>query len=137
MKVTEIFAEETYDLRSEVMWPDKSQNFVVLEDDKEGVHFGLWKDDKIISVISLFIKGNEAQFRKFATAILEQGYGFGTILLKHLMTFVVDKKINRLWCNARADKVSFYESFGMRQTSQSFKKGGIRYIIMEKHSQTI
>ncbi len=48
------------------------------------------------------------------------------------MTIACNKKIDKLWCNARADKTSFYERFGMIQTPKRFIKEGVNYIIMEK-----
>ncbi len=132
MEIKEIKAQETYSLRQQVMWPDKPLEFVMLNNDEEGVHFGLWKDSNIISVVSLFRNGNVAQFRKFATKTSEQGNGFGTLLLEYVMTFVSNEKIEKLWCNARADKTSFYERLGMTQTPKTFMKEGIDYILMEK-----
>ncbi|MFK7920871.1 MAG: GNAT family N-acetyltransferase [Bacteroidia bacterium] len=132
IKIRKIHPQETYELRHQVMWPDKPIAFIKLDNDKEGMHFGLLKDSNIISIVSLFVKGNRAQFRKFATKTSEQGNGYGTLLLDHLMSVVRDKKIETLWCNARADKTSFYERFGMIQTPQRFVKEGVDFIIMEK-----
>ena len=39
----------------------------MLQDDEDGLHFGLFNKEKLVSVVSLFIDGEEAQFRKFAT----------------------------------------------------------------------
>lgn len=130
--ITEISSEQTYLLRREVMWPNKPIEFIMLENDNKGVHFGLYCGDNIISVISLFVEEEGAQFRKFATALSEQGKGYGSILLNHIISVALDKKINRLWCNARLDKISFYEKFGMKRTDHSFMKSGIEYVIMER-----
>ena len=132
IKIREIQAQETYKLRQQVMWPDKPIEFVKLNDDENGIHFGLLKDSDIISVVSLFIKDDHAQFRKFATKTSKQGNGYGSLLLDYLMTIACNKKIDKLWCNARADKTSFYERFGMIQTPKRFIKEGVNYIIMEK-----
>lgn len=132
IKIKEVQAKETYELRHQVMWPNKEKEFVVLENDKEGIHFGLFKDEALISVVSLFIKENSAQFRKLATKTTEQGYGYGTLLINHLLTFTSNRNINKLWCNARLDKTSFYEKVGMRKTLKTFHKEGVDYVIMEK-----
>lgn len=132
IKIKEIHAEETYNLRHQVMWSDKPRAFVILNNDEEGLHLGLSKDSNIIAVVSLFTKDGCAQFRKFATKASEQGNGYGTLLLNHLMQVVSKKDIRTLWCNARANKTSFYEKFGLLQTSKSFTKEGVKYIIMEK-----
>jgi predicted GNAT family N-acyltransferase len=114
------------------MWPNQPKEFVILSNDEEGLHLGLLKDATIISVVSLFTKDGCAQFRKFATKVSEQGNGYGTLLLNYLMDLISKKKIHKLWCNARADKASFYEKFGMLQTSKKFTKEGVNYVIMEK-----
>ena len=132
IKIREIQAQETYDLRHQVMWPDKPLEFVKLNEDDNGMHFGLLKDAEIISIVSLFIKDNSAQFRKFATKVSEQGNGYGTLLLDHLMTIASNEKIEKIWCNARVDKTSYYEKFGMVQTPKTFSKEDVHYIIMEK-----
>ncbi len=133
MKIKQIQAHETYNLRHKVMWPNKSFDFIKLENDDDGLHFGLFKKHKIISVISLFINDNSAQFRKFATENSEQGKGYGSILLDYIMTNISDKNnIDKIWCNARVDKAIFYEKFGMIKTDNRFVKADINYIIMEK-----
>ena len=84
-KIIEITAEETIFIRHKAMWPNKPIDYVRLANDDEGKHFGLYVDTKLISVISLFISKNEAQFRKFATLTEYQGKGYGTMLLKEIM----------------------------------------------------
>lgn len=132
ISITEISARETYDLRHRVMWPDRPLSYIQLEEDEKGIHYGLWKEGKLISVISLFIKNEEAQFRKFATEVSEQGKGYGSRLLQHLLDETSNKNVKRIWCNARIDKTFFYRKFGMTETSDTFWKGGIEYRIMEK-----
>ena len=130
--IREIEAETTYAIRQQVMWPNKPIAFVKLPKDKEGVHFGLFKDSEIISIISFFKNGNSAQFRKFATKISEQGNGYGSILLNHIFNFSSNDSIEKIWCNARIDKALYYEKFGMIQTSKTFVKEGQTYVVMEK-----
>ena len=55
IKIKEIQAKETYELRHQVMWPNKKKEFVILENDKEGIHFGLFKDENLISVVSRYL----------------------------------------------------------------------------------
>ena len=126
-----IVPSQTWPLRHTVMWPDKPLDYVKLPEDAHGIHYGLFVNDHLVSVISLFIKGEDAQFRKFATALSHQGKGYGSQLLKYLMQEAASKGIKKLWCNARKDKASFYENFGMIKTSHSFIKGGIGYVVME------
>lgn len=130
--ITEISAEKTWDLRQRVMWPNKSINYVKLPNDNEGIHYGLWKNKKLVSVVSLFIENEDIQFRKLATEITEQSNGYASKLLLHVMLLASNKKISRIWCNARADKIKFYKKFGMEETNHKFSKENIDYVIMEK-----
>ncbi|WP_229239776.1 GNAT family N-acetyltransferase [Echinicola soli] len=131
-QIIPIRPEDTWDLRHRVMWPDQPIDYVKLEEDHHGQHFGLIQEDKLITVISVFIKDDQAQFRKFATEISLQGKGLGSILLQHAISRLEKEGIHRIWCNARADKTAFYEKFGFQRTLQTFVKGGIDYVIMEK-----
>ena len=88
-------------------------------------------EETLVSVISLFIDGDDAQFRKFATLADQQGKGLGSALLEHLIKEAQSRGVRRLWCNARVDKTGFYERFGMTTTDHTFSKGGIDYVIME------
>ena len=132
MKIIEINATQTWPIRQEVMWPNEPISFVKLDDDMKGIHFGLYIDEKLISVISLFITGASAQFRKFATLPSHQGKGLGTHLLNHVLTYASVQNIQEIWCNARTEKASFYERFGMKSTKERFMKKGQEYVIMKK-----
>lgn len=131
-EIAEITAAETLRIRHEVMWPDRTIDYVKLPYDNQGQHFGLFINGQLISVISLFIENQQAQFRKFATLNVHQGKGFGSQLLQHVFFLAEQQQFKRIWCNARTDKSSYYAKFGMKETDNTFKKGGIDYVIMEK-----
>jgi predicted GNAT family N-acyltransferase len=114
-----------------VMWPHLDPSFIQLQEDATGIHFGLFLNDKLISVVSLFISGEDAQFRKLATDQAFQGKGYGSILLNHVFQYVREKGIAKLWCNARKDKTDFYKRFAMVETSNAFEKDGVKYIEMQ------
>ncbi|MFD0824566.1 GNAT family N-acetyltransferase [Neobacillus sp. M.A.Huq-85] len=98
-----------------------------------GIHFGLFKESTLVSVISLFIDNEEAQFRKFATLQQEQGNGFGSELLETVLKETKIHCVKRIWCNARKNKVDFYKKFGLQETNSSFLKEGKSYVLMEKN----
>jgi len=130
--IKEIDASETWDLRHRVMWPEKTIDYVKLEEDKAGIHFGLFKGGQLMSVVSLFIVDQQAQFRKFATDNGVQGQGYGTKLLEHLMEVAQHYNITKIWCNARTEKALFYRRFGMIEVSEEFSKEGISYVKMQR-----
>lgn len=131
MIIRQIPKEAAWPVRHEVMWPDKPLDYVQLKDDNTGTHWGLFVEDRLVSVVSLFIEHKQAQFRKFATLQQEQGKGYGSKLLRHVMEEAALHGADRIWCNARQDKAGFYRKFGLSETDEAFDKDGIAYVIMQ------
>ncbi len=113
------------------MWPDQPFEFVQLEEDNSGLHFGFYIDGKLVSIVSCFISDNEMQFRKLATLPEYQGQGIASELLIHIFELAKERDLKRIWCNARTDKKSFYEKLGMKDTFQTFNKLDQEFTIME------
>lgn len=130
--IREISSTEAWPIRHQVMWPNEPLAYVKLPNDYAGIHYGLFLGDQLTSVVSLFVINQEAQFRKLATLVSEQGQGFGTELLSHLFKQVESLGVKRIWCNARIVKAPFYHRFGLKETVHSFVKNGQSYVIMEK-----
>ncbi|WP_299162338.1 GNAT family N-acetyltransferase [uncultured Tenacibaculum sp.] len=133
INIKQITPSEVLPIRHKVMWPNMPITYVSLKNDDEARHFGLFLNGEITSIISLFIENNEAQFRKFATLIEFQGFGYGSILLKHIISLVQKENLKKLWCNARVEKSKFYERFNLKTTNKKFVKDGIDYVIMETY----
>lgn len=131
IKIKEISAAETWSLRHKVMWPNKPLEFVILPEDEDGFHYGLFEKERLVSVISLFKIGSEGQFRKFATDKDFQGKGYGSKLLSHLINEAKLRSIDCLFCSARTTAISFYEKFGMKLASDIVRKNGKDYVKME------
>ncbi|GAM24224.1 hypothetical protein SAMD00019534_073990, partial [Acytostelium subglobosum LB1] len=134
--IKRITKEQAWDIRHIVMYPDHPRSFIMLEldDEPSTTHFGLYADnDQLVSVVSLFIDDHkqEAQFRKFATLEQHQRRGYGTTLLRHMIEHTVQLGIKRLFCNARANKQSFYNSFGLQSKGDTWDKNGYTYCLME------
>ncbi|MFD0693063.1 GNAT family N-acetyltransferase [Paenibacillus sp. GCM10027628] len=132
MNIQMITKEMAWEIRHIVMWPDRDLSFVQLNNDDEGYHYGLFTEDRLVSVISLFLDQDGAQFRKFATLEQEQGKGYGSFLLHHIMEEARSLGAKRIWCNARLSKAAFYKKFGLAETTDIFMKNEIPYVIMEK-----
>ena len=114
------------------MWPDQPLTFIKLAGDDVGIHFGFYNQEKLVSVVSLFIHHQEAQFRKLATLEEAQGNGYASLLLEHIIQYCKAQRVEKLWCNARSSKLSFYRKFGFEETSIHFAKQGIAYVVIEK-----
>jgi len=131
MKIKAIKASQTWQIRHEVMWPDQPFEFVQLDEDALGLHFGVFIAEKLVAVVSCFVNINELQFRKLATLEEYQGKGIGSELVKYILQFAKEKNLKKVWCNARTNKKKFYEKFGMQDTHHIFRKAEQEFTIME------
>ncbi len=131
MIIQDINLDTVWQIRHQVMWPERDESFVRIPQDAEAKHLGVLIDGRCVSIISLFETPDGLQFRKFATLISEQGKGYGSFLLRHVMAMHIGQKI---WCHARVEKQSFYEKFGLIVCSSPFEKAGKTYVRMEKKS---
>lgn len=128
-----IVAADTYLVRQQVLWPDKSLEFVKVADDGDGLHFGFFVHTELVSVISLFIDPQKtARFRKFATLPRFQQKGIGSQLLYHVFEKATQHGATYIWCDARLEAMAFYERFGMKQEGHIFHKEGTAYTKMSK-----
>jgi predicted GNAT family N-acyltransferase len=131
MIIKEINQEDIWKIRQIVMWPNKPIDFVQLPDDYKGIHYGLFNDNELTSVVSCFVNNGDMQFRKLATLAHKQGKGYGTSLLNYIINIAKENEVKRVWCNARVNKKAFYEKFGFAETGKRFEKDGIDFTIME------
>ncbi|QWX84906.1 GNAT family N-acetyltransferase [Cellulophaga sp. HaHaR_3_176] len=131
IEIKKITTEETYHLRHTVMYPNLPLEAIKLPKDNKGEHFAVVKNDVIVSVVSLFFENNNAQFRKLATAVSEQGKGHASSLIKHIIEYSKKEKTKKIWCNARILKIAFYKKFGLLETTKTYSKDGFDFIILE------
>lgn len=136
IEIAAVGLEQVLEIRREVMWPGKPISFVSVLGDEEAIHLGVIVNGVVVSVVSLFIQNQEAQFRKFATLSPYQRKGYGTTLLQYVFSYLNSNQIKRVTCNARVEKANFYASFGMKRTADSFQKEQVAYIVMEKILET-
>ena len=132
MIISEAPYEDVLVLRRQVMYPDKDIEFVKLPDDDRGLHIGVYENNDLVSVMSIFLHGRDVQFRKLATRREMQGKGYATALMEWLISYANDLKLDRLWCNARSEATDFYKKFGYSETDEFFSKNGYDYIVMER-----
>ena len=131
MEIKAINASQTWEIRHKVMWPDKPVEFVQLEEDNLGSHFGIFEQEKLVSIVSCFVVNQEMQFRKLATLEEYQGKGIASELLNYIFKIAKEQDLRKIWCNARSNKKSFYKKFGMIDRGEIFVKEGQEFTIME------
>ncbi|MDR2955110.1 MAG: GNAT family N-acetyltransferase [Prevotella sp.] len=133
MIINEVPYQDVLRLRQEVMYPDKDIDFVKLDDDNMGLHIGVYENQQLVSVMSIFLhNGKEIQFRKLATLKEMQGRGYASALMQWLIAYANDMKFERLWCNARVGATDFYKKFDYKETDNRFSNNGYEYIVMER-----
>ncbi|NQV74702.1 MAG: GNAT family N-acetyltransferase [Bacteroidetes bacterium] len=134
--IEQISHELTWRIRREVLYPGQPLDKIMLPDDKNGMHLGLFDDHKLISVLSFFKNDQSIHLRKFATLEPYQRRGYGTELLNYLLEISEVENYKRIWCNARKNASGFYSKFGFKETENSFQKDGHDFVIMEKILKT-
>lgn len=132
MEIQPVPLTDVWRMRQEVMYPVETLDFVKLEGDEAGWHWGLYVAGELVSVISVFEEQEQVQFRKFATSTSQQGKGYGTALLQHVMDWAQQKGKRSIWCNARITATGMYKKFGMQPTGNPWEKYGLTFIKMEK-----
>jgi predicted GNAT family N-acyltransferase len=130
IQIEQISYNLTWAIRHEVMYPEKNLDFVKLENDTEGTHFGLYYNQKLTGIVSLFNDGDIYQLRKLAILQEAQGFGLGKNLMNHVIEYCQIQKAAKLWCNARVNVKEFYFLLGFKETETKFFKDGYDFIIM-------
>lgn len=133
ISIEQIRPELTWYLRQKVLYPAQKLYEMEMDEDQEGIHFGGFTDDKLIAIISLFRKGDDFQFRKFAVEPGYQGKGIGTEILTYITNFAKAEGGKTIWCNARLSAIDFYLKYGFHQTGKLFARNGFDYEIVEKN----
>ncbi len=131
LHIEQIRPELTWRLRQKVLYPAHKLYEMEMDEDNHGYHFGAFMDNQLVGVVSLFQKGDDFQFRKFAVDETVQGKGIGKAMLKRLIDFATNENATRLWCNARVTAIDFYLKHGFTPTGQLFSKNGFDYEILE------
>lgn len=132
IEIQKVNADDLLEIRHLVLWPDMPREFVKVPEDESGIHFGLYLNGALVSVISLFTEGKNVRFRKFATLPGFQGKGLGSRLLRHAISYARTQGYTRMWCDARTDALGFYERFHFKKFSEPFFKEHIEYYKIER-----
>lgn len=121
--------KKTFEIRHPILREGKPIESCFFDGDdlKTTSHFGLFDEDKLIGVVSLFenkikIFNHENQFQIRGMAVLKefQKKSFGEQLIQHLEAFVNIKGKTLIWFNARELAVPFYKKMGYKIFGNSF-----------------
>ena len=67
IEIKKILSEDVWPIRQEVMYPNDTLESIKLPKDNIGKHFGLFDEDGLASIVSVFVENKKMQFRKLAT----------------------------------------------------------------------
>ena len=132
MKVKSLHWDETIDVRHKVLWPNKTPEYCIVEGDEDALHFGVFIENKLVCVASIYVDGKSARLRKFATLIEFQGKGIGSFMIKFLLAKLKELEISFFWFDARESATEFYKKFGFTIEGERFYKEDIPYYKMFK-----
>lgn len=123
--------QDVLPIRHKVLWPNEPASFCKVDGDETANHYGVYLENKLVSVASVYINGNTARLRKFATLVECQGGGLGTKLIVHIIKSLKNRGIKIFWCDARKTATGFYQKFNMVQQGGEFDKSGVLYVKMQ------
>lgn len=141
--IKEISSLETYIVRQPVLRKGKPPETCLFEgDDLESTHhFGLFENQKLTGIISLFLKHNpifaenlQGQIRGMAVLESHQKKGFGEALVKHCEEYCLANQFDLIWFNARESAVGFYKKMGYETIGDCFEipEIGEHYLMYKK-----
>jgi len=127
MKIKEITAEQTYELRKIELRKNMSLSSQFRGDlDADTFHLGLFINNEIVSIVSFmrsdYKEFTEKQFqlRGMATKENYQGKGFGKMLITKSEELLKEKEVIIVWCNARIVALDFYKKQGFKIIGKEF-----------------
>jgi len=142
IKVREISAEDTFNLRREVLRPGKPIKECQFDGDFAGdtIHLGVFVQNKLTGVASfmknsnpLFSPKNQFQLRGMAIAQDFKQKGLGAQLLMEGEIKINTHPDTLLWFNARVQAIEFYRKFEYATKGKEFDIPGVcKHVVMYK-----
>lgn len=132
--IKQIPSSATFAVRLPVLRPGKPVESCVFDGDDlpSTVHFGIFEDQNLIGVISVFKansdllpQNNQFQIRGMAVLDSHQKRGLGDRLVKAAEDYIVSQNADAIWFNAREIAVGFYKKMGYEIIGIPFTIGDI------------
>ena len=127
--IKEISAQETFIVRHPVLRKGKPIESCIFDGDNLETthHFGLYDNENLTGIISLFLTFNpifaekrQAQIRGMAVLEEHQKKGFGETLVSYCEEYCLSKNIELIWFNARTEAVGFYKKMKYQTIGKHF-----------------
>lgn len=133
-----ITADETHELRHEVLRPHQPINELVYPGDNapESLHAGAFHDGALVGIASVFRDAPPGEthptawrLRGMATHPTMQRRGIGRALIAYCVAHIQAHCGTMLWCNGRTSARAFYESMGFRVVGEEFEtETGLHFV---------
>ena len=123
MRVVEVEAERTRELRARVLRPGQRADEVhFATDDIPGTFHLAAEDDEgaVIGIVSFVPREDGWQLRSMAVDPAHEGRGIGRLLVEDGVARLRARGEERLWCNARDPAIGFYQALGWRICGPGF-----------------
>lgn len=129
IKVKEINAEMTYELRHQILRPHQPVSACQYDTDHHPgtFHVGAFSEDKLISIASFNVERNDAlpfekHYRLRAMATLDdyRMLGAGRRIVSFAEDNMKGRRYQLLWCNGRTTVQAYYEKLGFRAYGSVF-----------------
>ena len=122
LTINRVAPEATVGVREAVLWPGRP-DMCQLAEDEQGLHLAATLgDDQVIGVVSLFVDGAAARFRKFAVLEAHRGAGVGSRVLQAAEAEAASAGAAHIDCDARAETAAYYEKRGYAAEGPPFAK---------------
>ncbi len=143
VNILNISSAESYAVRHPVLREGKPLESCRFPDDdaETTVHFGIYVDDKLSGVASVFENStplleseNQLQLRGMAVLKEMQGLRLGEKILKHAEQFAKQKNADLMWFNARKIAFGFYQKCAYERVGELFEieKVGTHSVMFKK-----
>ncbi len=144
VEIKKINAKDTFPVRHLVLRKGKPIETCHFEGDEKATttHFGLFVNQNLIGVISLFQENhpyfetkNAFQIRGMAVLENFQGKKYGAKLLAYAEAYCFSEHATLIWFNARASAVPFYKNSNYTTIGAGFEipEIGIHFVMYKKH----
>ena len=140
--IKEISSQETFIVRHPVLRKGKPAESCIFEGDdlNSTHHFGLFQDENLTGIISLFLTSNpifaekiQAQIRGMAVLEKHQKKGFGEKLVRYCENYCISQNIGLIWFNARTEAIDFYKKMKYQTIGKPFDIKGVgEHLLMFK-----
>ena len=138
MKATRVTSKDLFkkiiELRKSILHPDGPIERVQYAADhsEETVHLAIFDENNVILACGTMLMEDESEgssksvgrIRGMAVSESSQGKGLGAVILDGLIDEAIERKVQKIWCNARSKILKFYFKRDFESVGDEFITAG-------------